>query len=197
MHFSQSSWVILSKASCASCSISANLKVVFLFTTYRLTWALINSIRLYWQWYGGSRATVCPISFGSWSNSYIFLAVQISSLERSSAVENEILLRSHSMIFALSLIHIFFYVKGVILEEWFPEGTTVNQHYYKDILTKLRERLGESDQNCGKWFRSSSRQCICPRLTVTQFSPKKRINVLEYPPYLLNLAFPKWNETST
>ena len=30
-------------------------------------------------------------------------------------------------------------VKGVVMEDWVPEGSTVNQYYYKHVLEKLRE----------------------------------------------------------
>ena len=104
-HFTQSSWVILSRASRPSCLILANRKVIFFFATYRLTWTRISSTGLYWEYVGG-RTTAFPISFPRWSNSYVFLAVRISYLERNSSLvsagENEIpFLCSHSMISTL------------------------------------------------------------------------------------------------
>lgn len=36
------------------------------------------------------------------------------------------------------MLTMFFDVKGVILEEWLLEGTTVKHHYYKEALTKLK-----------------------------------------------------------
>jgi hypothetical protein len=32
---------------------------------------------------------------------------------------------------------IFFDIRGVIMIEWVPEGQTVNQKYYLEVLTKL------------------------------------------------------------
>ena len=32
-------------------------------------------------------------------------------------------------------------IRGIILLEWLPEGTIVNQYYYKEVLLKLRERI--------------------------------------------------------
>jgi hypothetical protein len=34
---------------------------------------------------------------------------------------------------------VFFDIRGVIMIEWVPEGQTVNQKYYLEVLTKLRE----------------------------------------------------------
>ena len=36
---------------------------------------------------------------------------------------------------------VFYDIKGIIYINWVPEGQTVNQVYYKDVLTTLRERV--------------------------------------------------------
>ena len=35
----------------------------------------------------------------------------------------------------------FFYIKGIIMIEWVPQGQTVNQKYYIEVLIKFRERV--------------------------------------------------------
>jgi len=35
----------------------------------------------------------------------------------------------------------FFDIKGIIMIEWVPQGQTVNQKYYIEVLIKLRERV--------------------------------------------------------
>jgi len=44
---------------------------------------------------------------------------------------------SHSK-FKATLI-VFFDIQGIVMAEWVPSGQTVNQQYYIEILTKLRE----------------------------------------------------------
>ena len=36
---------------------------------------------------------------------------------------------------------IFFDIRGIVHVDWEPEGQTVNQVYYKKILTNFRERM--------------------------------------------------------
>jgi len=36
---------------------------------------------------------------------------------------------------------IFSYIKGVIMTEWVPKEQTVNQNYYLQVLTALRQRV--------------------------------------------------------
>jgi len=40
-----------------------------------------------------------------------------------------------------AMVIIFFDIQGVIYNDWVPEGQTVNQVYYKNVLTTLRERV--------------------------------------------------------
>jgi PhoPQ-activated pathogenicity-related protein len=40
-----------------------------------------------------------------------------------------------------AMLIVFFDIKGVIFEHWAPECATVNQHYYKNVLQTLRERI--------------------------------------------------------
>ena len=37
----------------------------------------------------------------------------------------------------------FFDIRGIVHVDWVPEGQTVNQVYYKEVLTNLRERVGK------------------------------------------------------
>jgi hypothetical protein len=36
---------------------------------------------------------------------------------------------------------VFFDIQGIMMAEWVPSGQTVNQQYYIEVLTKLRERV--------------------------------------------------------
>jgi hypothetical protein len=63
----------------------------------------------------------------------------INELEDIHFTENEKARMNTSQVKAM--IVIFFDVKGVIMIERVLEGQTVNQRYYLEVLTKLRERL--------------------------------------------------------
>ena len=38
-----------------------------------------------------------------------------------------------------AMLIVFFHIQGIVMAEWVPSGQTVNQHYYIEVLTKLRE----------------------------------------------------------
>ena len=40
-----------------------------------------------------------------------------------------------------AMMIVFFDIRGLIYIDWVPEGQTVNQVYYKNVLTTLRERV--------------------------------------------------------
>ena len=39
------------------------------------------------------------------------------------------------------MMDFFFDTRGIVHVDWAPEGQTFNQVYYKEVLTKLRERV--------------------------------------------------------
>jgi hypothetical protein len=39
------------------------------------------------------------------------------------------------------MLIVFFDIQGIVMTEWVPRGQTVNQQYYFEVLTKLRERV--------------------------------------------------------
>jgi hypothetical protein len=40
-----------------------------------------------------------------------------------------------------AMLIVFFYIQGIVMAEWVPRGQTVNQQYYIEVLTKLRQRV--------------------------------------------------------
>jgi hypothetical protein len=46
-----------------------------------------------------------------------------------------------SMLKVKAMVIVFFDIRDVIMNEWVPQGQTVNQKYYLELLTKLRERV--------------------------------------------------------
>jgi hypothetical protein len=63
----------------------------------------------------------------------------IDTLEYTHLTKNEKSMNDKSNMKAMTII--FFNIRGVIMIEWVPEGQTVNQKYYLEVLTKLRERV--------------------------------------------------------
>ncbi|KAL4089073.1 hypothetical protein QTP88_024146 [Uroleucon formosanum] len=90
-----------------------------------------------------------------------------------------------------AMLIVFFDIKGVIMTEWVPQGQTVNQHYYLQVLTTLRERvrrkrpeLWENDS----WFLHQDNAPAHSALSVKRFLAKNRTPVLQQPPYSPDLA---------
>ncbi|KAL4098417.1 hypothetical protein QTP88_023036 [Uroleucon formosanum] len=90
-----------------------------------------------------------------------------------------------------AMLIVFFDIKGVIMTKWVPQGQTVNQHYYLQVLTTLRERvrrkrpeLWENDS----WFLHQDNAPAHSALSVKRFLAKNRTPVLQHPPYSPDLA---------
>ncbi|KAL4131067.1 hypothetical protein QTP88_008418 [Uroleucon formosanum] len=90
-----------------------------------------------------------------------------------------------------AMLIVFFDIKGVIMTEWVPQGQIVNQHYYLQVLTTLRERvrrkrpeLWENDS----WILHQDNAPAHSALSVKRFLAKNRTPVLQHPPYLPDLA---------
>ena len=45
---------------------------------------------------------------------------------------------------------VFFDIQVIVMAEWVGSGQTVNERYYIEVLTKLRERVEENDRNYGE-----------------------------------------------
>ena len=88
------------------------------------------------------------------------------------------------------MLIVFFDIKGVILEEWVPEGTTVNQHYYKEVLIKLREKVRQKRPQLWEngFILHQDNTPAHTALSVKQVLTDKNITTLEHPPYSPDLA---------
>jgi len=75
--------------------------------------------------------------------------------------------------------------------DWVPEGQTVNQVYYKEVLTNLREwvrrRRPEIWKN-GSWVLYQDNAVAHNVLSVKTFLTKHKITVLEHPLYSPDLS---------
>lgn len=90
-----------------------------------------------------------------------------------------------------AMLIVFFDVRGVIMVEWVPEGQTVNQKYYIEVLEKLRERVRKKRPDMWKnnsWILHQDNAPAHNALSVKRFLAKKSIPVLEHPPYSPDLA---------
>ena len=72
-------------------------------------------------------------------------------------------------------------IQGIVHVDWVPEGQTVNQVYYKEVLTNLRERVRRRPE---MWKNGSAHNA----LSVKTFLTKHKITVLEHPPTSPDLA---------
>jgi len=85
----------------------------------------------------------------------------------------------------------FFDVKGIVHMEFLPQGQTINQHVYKDILKRLLRAVREKRQDLWQtksWLLHHDNAPAHNALSVRQFLAEKNITVLEQPPYSPDLA---------
>ena len=75
--------------------------------------------------------------------------------------------------------------------DWVPEGQTVNQVYYKEVLTKLREKVRSRKTEMwknGSWVLHQDTVPAHNALPIKTFLTTHKITVLEHPPYSPDLA---------
>lgn len=90
-----------------------------------------------------------------------------------------------------AMLIVFFDIKGVIHIEWVPEGTTVNQYYYIQVLITLRERVRKKRPEMwseNSWILHQGNAPSHNALSVKQFLAKNSITLMEHPPYSPDLA---------
>jgi len=74
--------------------------------------------------------------------------------------------------------------------DWVPEGQTINQPYYKEVLTNLRERVRRRPEmwKNGSWVLHQDNTLAHSALSVKKFLTKHKITVMKHPPYSPDLA---------
>ena len=80
----------------------------------------------------------------------------------------------------------FFDIRGIVHYEFVPNGQTVNQVYYLEVLERLHEKVRRKRPKL--FANNSSRQCTCSHGTVREFLATKQTTVLEHPAYSPDLA---------
>ena len=85
----------------------------------------------------------------------------------------------------------FFEDQGMVHHEFVPHGQTVNQHFYKEVLTCLVNKVRQKRKAswAGKtWILHHDNAPAHTALSVKQFLVSKEITTLRYPLYSPNLA---------
>lgn len=90
-----------------------------------------------------------------------------------------------------AMMIVFFDIRGIVYVHWVPEGQTVNQHFYIEVLKALRERVRKRRPDLWKtksWILHQDNAPAHSALSVKAFLAKYGIAVLEHPPYSPDLA---------
>ena len=90
-----------------------------------------------------------------------------------------------------TMLIVFFDHRGIVHLEFVPEGTTVNQHFYKEVLTRLIARIRRSRRDLWeskRWFLHHDNAPAHAAISIQQFLAQKQLPVLSHPPYSPDLA---------
>ena len=84
----------------------------------------------------------------------------------------------------------FFDHQGMVHHEFVPQGQTVNQHFYKEVLTRLVNKIYQKRRSFwgGKTWILHHNATTHIALSVKQLVVSKEITMLQHPPYLPHLA---------
>ena len=79
--------------------------------------------------------------------------------------------------------------QGVVRTEFVPQGQTVNQFYYREVLERLRNRaVCVRPSSANNWMFHHDNVPCHKTITVIEFLAKKGIPVVPQPPYSPNLS---------
>ncbi|CAB0013034.1 unnamed protein product, partial [Nesidiocoris tenuis] len=90
-----------------------------------------------------------------------------------------------------TLLFCFFDCRGVVHSEFVPPGQTVNQHFYLEVLKRLRESIRKKRADLwqsGDWFFHQDNAHAHTALSVKQFLTKNGMTPIVHPPYSPDLA---------
>ena len=85
----------------------------------------------------------------------------------------------------------FFNHQEMVHHEFVPQGQTIYQHFYKEVLTRLVSKIRQKRRAfwAGKtWILYHDNAPAHTALSVKQFLVSKQITILHHPPYLLDLS---------
>ena len=89
------------------------------------------------------------------------------------------------------MLIVFFDVHGIVHLEFLPQGQTINQNVYKDILQRLMRSVREKRRELWEtksWLLHHDNAPAHNALSIRQFLAENNIAVLEQPPYSPDLA---------
>lgn len=89
------------------------------------------------------------------------------------------------------MLIVFFDNKGLVHHEFVQQGQTVNQHFYKEVLSRLIARIRRSRRDLwenNRWILHHDNAPAHNALSIRQFLAEKQITTLEHPPYSPDLA---------
>ena len=88
------------------------------------------------------------------------------------------------------MMTVFSEIRGIVHMDWVPGGQTINQVYYKEVLTNLNEwvRRGPEMWKNGSWVLHQDNALAHNTLSVKTFLMMHNITALEHPPYSPCLA---------
>ena len=85
--------------------------------------------------------------------------------------------------------HLFFDSEGVVHSEFVPQGHTVNQFYYREVLERLRKRVVRvQPSTADNWMLHHDNAPCYTAISVIEFLAKKGIPVVPQPPYSPDLS---------
>lgn len=90
-----------------------------------------------------------------------------------------------------TMLIVFFDIKGIVHSEYLPQGSTVNQYVYIDILRRLKESIRRKRPELstpGSWKLHHDNAPAHTALRVQDFLAKHQIPVVPHPPYSPDLA---------
>jgi hypothetical protein len=90
-----------------------------------------------------------------------------------------------------TMLMVFFDIQSLVHCEFVPAGQTVNQHYYKAVLLRLREKVRRQRSQLfqsGRWLLHHDNAPAHTALSIQEFLAEKKIPVVHHPPYSPDLA---------
>ena len=90
-----------------------------------------------------------------------------------------------------SMLIVFYDHRGIVHREFVPEGQTVNQHFYLDVLRRLREDVRRKRPELwasGDWHLLHDNAPPHVAAKVQQFITSTNMNIIQHPPYSPDLS---------
>ena len=89
------------------------------------------------------------------------------------------------------MLFAFFDIKGIVHFEFLPQGQTVNQYVYKEILRRLMRSVRDKRRDLWEnnaWVLHHDNSLAHSALSIRKFLAERNVPTLEQPPYSPDLA---------